>query len=200
VTIAKGMRKPGKASRFAGRAPKEGEIVERAPTLGELVGPVRPLAPAPKRVPPAAPKRVPRAPSMHASPAYAGQPAPSFAVEDDGSSIKGAREEQKAALRDLALGRLPVVAELDLHGLTAAEAERKLHLFCDRQRRSRRCVVLVVHGRGTHSAGGRGVLRDQIGAWLSHPPLAHLVLCFTTARQRDGGAGATYVLLAALDR
>jgi DNA-nicking Smr family endonuclease len=191
VTTGKGMPKVG----------KDPKVVERAPTLGELVGPVKPLAPAPKRVPPVVPKRGARPPRpAPLLQTYAGQSAPTFAVDDDGSCIKGVRDGHKPSLRDLALGRLPVTAAIDLHGLTAAEAERKLHLFCERNRGSRRCVVLVVHGRGTHSAGGRGVLRDQIGAWLSHPPLAHQVLCFATARQRDGGAGATYVLLAALDR
>jgi DNA-nicking Smr family endonuclease len=39
-------------------------------------------------------------------------------------------------------------------------------------------------------------LRDEIAGWLASSPLADHVLCFATARPKDGGAGAVYVLLA----
>ena len=140
------------------------------------------------------PRRTP--PRSPASLSWEGGAAPAFAVGDDGELIEGARPGQEAALRELKRGRSPPVATLDLHGLNAAEAEKKLVQFCDRQGGGRRRVVLVVHGRGVHSQGGRAVLRNEIAAWLSGPPLSHVVLCFATAKPRDGGAGALYVLLA----
>jgi DNA-nicking Smr family endonuclease len=163
------------------------------------LGPVSPLKPAAKRVPPSKPKKLGRyVPPLPAPARYASRgEVPAFSVDDDGSFIEGARTGHEATMRDLARGRLPASASFDLHGFTSDEAEHKLHRFLARQQGMRRCVVLVVHGRGTHSAGGRGVLRDQIAAWLSGPPFAEMVLCFATARPRDGGSGATYVLLAA---
>jgi DNA-nicking Smr family endonuclease len=92
--------------------------------------------------------------------------------------------------------RPPFAATLDLHGLTAALGEQKLRRFCEQNRGPRRNAVLVVHGKGTHSPGGRGIIRDEIAGWLSSPPLAYHVLCFATASARDGGAGALYVFLA----
>jgi DNA-nicking Smr family endonuclease len=182
--------------------PSKSSVADRGPSLGELVGPVRPLRPAAKRVPPVKPHKsfaqpLPPAPRVsydrHAS-------LPAFSVEDDGAYIEGGRAGHETALRDLARGRLPTSATFDLHGFTSDEAERKLHRFFAQHQGPRRCVVLVVHGRGSHSAGGRGVLRDQIAAWLSGPPFADMVICFATARPRDGGGGALYVLLSAHGR
>ena len=56
-----------------------------------------------------------------------------------------------------------------------------------------RCL-LVVHGRGLHSEGG-AVLRESLPNWLAETPIGPEVLAFTSAAERDGGAGATYVLL-----
>jgi DNA-nicking Smr family endonuclease len=167
-------------------------------TLRELIGPVKPLAPGPTRVSPAKTKRATaRAPSP---PAWSGGSAASFAIDDDGTRLEGARSGQEKVMRELARGQWPATATLDLHGMTAAQAERALVDFCIHQRSARRHAVLVVHGRGIHSPGNRGVLREEIAAWLSSGPLSHMVLCFATARPRDGGGGALYVLLASEGR
>jgi DNA-nicking Smr family endonuclease len=60
--------------------------------------------------------------------------------------------------------------------------------------RGERCV-LVIHGKGQHSAGGIGVLRGEIAAWLSQGACSASVAAFATARGDDGGEGAMYVLL-----
>jgi DNA-nicking Smr family endonuclease len=39
------------------------------------------------------------------------------------------------------------------------------------------------------------VLKGGVVDWLVEAPLASLVLAFATAQPRDGGAGASYVLL-----
>ena len=83
---------------------------------------------------------------------------------------------------------------LDLHGFTEAEARAVVrHEVEESWRRGRRCL-LVIHGRGRHSAGGP-VLREALPDWLATPPLAHRVIAFVTAPERYGGAGATLVLL-----
>lgn len=61
--------------------------------------------------------------------------------------------------------------ELDLHGHSADEAERRLEIFLDRvARTSPGEVVRVITGRGTRSAGPpvlQGVVRDALNGWLS---------------------------------
>jgi DNA-nicking Smr family endonuclease len=66
----------------------------------------------------------------------------------------------------------PVVGEVDLHGLTAEQAERRLEMVLDRiAARSPGGVVRVITGRGAGSAGGpvlQGVVRDALTGWLRH--------------------------------
>jgi DNA-nicking Smr family endonuclease len=119
-----------------------------------------------------------------------------FDWTDDGLSMEGARQSARGKLRDLKRASFRVVETLDLHGMTGDEAHLALSVFFESCRGPRERAVLVVHGKGTHSPGGRGILRDVIARWLATSPLAEHVLCFTTARSGDGGTGAVYVLLA----
>lgn len=65
----------------------------------------------------------------------------------------------------------PVVDEVDLHGLTAEAAERRLEMFMDRVAvTARDQVVRVITGRGGGSAGKpvlQGVVRDALNGWLA---------------------------------
>jgi DNA-nicking Smr family endonuclease len=122
--------------------------------------------------------------------------APAFDVQDDGYFIEGVRRGYGELLGDLEHGRFPVDDSLDLHGLSSDEARRELLRFCKGARGRSRRAVLVVHGKGSHSPGGRGALRDQIADWLSSAPIAEHVLCFATATPAHGGSGAVYVLVA----
>lgn len=91
-------------------------------------------------------------------------------------------------------GQLPVEARLDLHGMTQAEAHRALSAFLAGQQSAGRRCVIVVTGKGVGRDGG-GVLRAAVPRWLNEAPNRGKVLAFEYARQRDGGAGALYVLL-----
>ena len=91
-------------------------------------------------------------------------------------------------------GQLPVEARLDLHGLTQAEAHRELHGFLSRQYMAGKRCVIVVTGKGVGKDGG-GVLRAAVPHWLNESPNREKVLAFEYARQKDGGAGALYVLM-----
>jgi DNA-nicking Smr family endonuclease len=53
--------------------------------------------------------------------------------------------------------------------------------------------VLLIHGKGLHS-GGISVLREATVAELMGPS-SGMVHAFATAVPRDGGEGATYVLV-----
>ena len=91
-------------------------------------------------------------------------------------------------------GQLPIEGRLDLHGMTQAEAHRALGAFITRHCTAGRRCVIVVTGKGVNKEGG-GVLRNAVPRWLNEVPNRDKVLAFEYARQRDGGAGALYVLL-----
>lgn len=99
---------------------------------------------------------------------------------------------QHRLLRRLRRGQFSVGAELDLHGLTAAEAHTALRDFLKSCReRDVRCVR-IIHGKGLRSPNGRPVLKGKLDRWLR---LREEVVAFCSARPVDGGTGAVYVLL-----
>lgn len=98
----------------------------------------------------------------------------------------------RTAMRRLARGGYRVQAELDLHGLTGAEAQAALGRFiADCVEQGLGCVR-VIHGKGRGSGHGGPVLKPLVDLWLRR---ADPVLAFVTARPVDGGTGAVYVLL-----
>jgi DNA-nicking Smr family endonuclease len=118
-----------------------------------------------------------------------------FAVERLGERVEGlaAGIDRKHLVR-LRRGEVPVDLRVDLHGLLAKEARRRLAAEVERAQAAGLRCVLVVHGRGLHSAGP-AVLREGVAEWLSAAPLAARVMAFASARPEDGSSGATYVLL-----
>jgi len=163
------------------------------PSFRDYVGGVRPLGQRSGRVPPA--KAISPVVQERRSRGSPGTGEIAFERRDDGLTMEGARPGAKQKVRDLKKGTFRVADSLDLHGMTTDEAHRALRAFLDRQRGARERAVLVVHGRGTHSPGGRGILRDEIAGWLASSPLSDHVLGFATARPEHGGTGAVYVLL-----
>lgn len=98
----------------------------------------------------------------------------------------------KNTRKKLFRGDVPITARLDLHGFTAAQAERKLIAFItDAAHAGHRCV-LVITGKGVR---GDGVIRNSISGWLHKPALGSIVLAVANAKPADGGTGALYVLL-----
>ena len=106
-------------------------------------------------------------------------------------------------------GRMPIEARLDLHGLTQDDAWRELEGFLARAEAAGRRSLLIITGTGLRSRlrdedddmpfrmdqRRPGVLRDSLPRWLSAPHNRPRVLAWSPAQQRDGGAGAFYVLL-----
>jgi DNA-nicking Smr family endonuclease len=118
-----------------------------------------------------------------------------FALERLGEQSFGlAHGIDRQHLRRLRRGEVPVDQRVDLHGLVAKEARRRLAAELERAQAAGLRCVLVVHGRGLHSEGP-AVLREGVTDWLTVPPLAARVMAFASARPEDGGSGATYVLL-----
>jgi DNA-nicking Smr family endonuclease len=82
-------------------------------------------------------------------------------------------------------------AALDLHGMTARQAEDAIAAFLRDAARRGLEKVLIVHGKGNHS-GGAGVLRAVARRALESSQLAGR---FGPAARADGGTGATWVLV-----
>lgn len=98
----------------------------------------------------------------------------------------------KRTLRKLARGNFAVQDELDLHGMTVAEAHQALQQFItDACLRGFTCVR-IVHGKGLGSGARGPVLKRKVASLLRR---WQQVLAFVSARQGDGGSGAVYVLL-----
>ena len=99
---------------------------------------------------------------------------------------------QPAILRKLRRGDYRVQGEIDLHGLTVAEAKQALREFLAQAlMRQWRCVR-IIHGKGLRSGRRGPVLKGMVGAMLHR---VGPVLAYVSARQVDGGTGAVYVLL-----
>ena len=98
-------------------------------------------------------------------------------------------------LTQLRRGEFAMQSHIDLHGMIQPAAHQALTDFILESVRKGLRSVLVVHGRGLGSPGGRSVLKHSASSWLSHGAIGGHVLAFVTARAHDGGAGAMYVLL-----
>lgn len=95
-------------------------------------------------------------------------------------------------LRRLRRGHFSIAAEVDLHGMTVAQAHGALTGFLSEARgRAWRCVR-VVHGKGRRSSNRGPVIKGKVDRWLRR---RDDVIAFCSARPVDGGTGAVYVLL-----
>jgi DNA-nicking Smr family endonuclease len=97
-----------------------------------------------------------------------------------------------AVLTQLRRGAFVVDDEIDLHGMTGAEAKAALRAFIAACMERRMSCVRVVHGKGRRSGPRGPVLKNVVNHWLQR---ADDVLAFGSARAVDGGSGAIYVLL-----
>jgi DNA-nicking Smr family endonuclease len=102
----------------------------------------------------------------------------------------------KRTMRKLARGGFSVQDEIDLHGMTVAEARPRLQDFIDHCSRTGRLCVRVVHGKGLGSGHRGPILKQKVNRWLRQ---WDTVLAFVSTRQVDGGTGAVYVLLQRID-
>ena len=82
-------------------------------------------------------------------------------------------------------------AELDIHGKTRAEAWQDLELFLNGAKEKGLEKVLIIHGKGNHSAD-EPVLNRLVMEFIEHCPFAGES---GKGKASAGGEGATWVLL-----
>ncbi|MDA7961923.1 MAG: Smr/MutS family protein [Gammaproteobacteria bacterium] len=145
----------------------------------------------------AAPKPKPSAKTPRRKPpAPAAKPARRGVLRDQteqGDYVEFARGGlQTRVMRKLKRGEYRIGAELDLHGLTTAEAEKALSDFLRAAAAKGAKAALVIHGKGLRSGGKGGVMKRFVLGWLKK---RGEVKAFCSAVGKDGGTGAVYVLL-----
>jgi DNA-nicking Smr family endonuclease len=97
--------------------------------------------------------------------------------------------DKRKVKRDLSGGSkiYPPEDELEVRGMTIAEAHSELFSFLQAaQARGCRCVE-VIHGRGHNSPGGKALLRAKTRKWLAG---CDAVLAFIEIPQNPGGVRA----------
>jgi DNA-nicking Smr family endonuclease len=120
--------------------------------------------------------------------------APAHAMEIENGSALSYRQPSVnlKTMRKLARGGISVQDQIDLHGLTSAEAKEILKGFISQAIFRGHTCVRIVHGKGLRSGQNGPVLKREVDRWLRR---WEPVLAFVSARQADGGTGAVYVLL-----
>ena len=98
----------------------------------------------------------------------------------------------RRTIRKLKKGGFSIQAEIDLHGMTLAEAKPRLRRFIKNNIDINRLCVRVIHGKGLGSGERGPVLKNAVNSWLRR---WNEVLAFVSTKQTDGGTGAIYVLL-----
>lgn len=105
----------------------------------------------------------------------------------------------KKTHKRMSQGKLMPEAQLDLHGMTLAQAQPELTRFIISCQASGRRLVLVITGKGRGDHGPLptrpGALRHQVPYWLASPPLGTIVQQVSAAHYRHGGEGAYYIYL-----
>jgi DNA-nicking Smr family endonuclease len=119
-----------------------------------------------------------------------------FELRDSDEYIEGkVRGLDPRVMKGLRKGEFTVQADLDLHGQDAATARLQVERYIQKCHSLGLRCLRIVHGRGRNSPGGLPVLKASLPRWLSRGPTRLIVLAYATAALKDGGAGATYVLL-----
>jgi DNA-nicking Smr family endonuclease len=98
-----------------------------------------------------------------------------------------------SVLRKLRRGEYRVAGELDLHGLTVAQATHVLGEFLSEARARHAGCVRIIHGKGLGSGHRGPVLKSVVSGALKR---SSAVVAYVSARPVDGGTGALNVLLA----
>lgn len=101
--------------------------------------------------------------------------------------------------RDRTLNELRIMmpqASLDLHGMTSDEADKALRSFVEEALSSGLEKIAIIHGKGLHSDGGVGVLRDVTLSVLDEMGACREV---SMAKPACGGAGVTWAILKRTD-
>ena len=119
-----------------------------------------------------------------------------FVIADTPEYIEGTGYHvHPEVARRLHQGHYSIQAFVDLHGLLVEDAREALEKFLKWAITAGKTGVLIVHGRGL-SSPDEPVLKKKVVEWLTRGSWRKWVMAYASARACDGGAGATYVLLA----
>lgn len=91
-------------------------------------------------------------------------------------------------------GEIAISAQLDMHGLTVAQAKLALQQFLAKAIREHYRCICIIHGKAARIEDNRPILKNNVNQWLRGYPG---VLAFCSAKPAHGGVGAVYVLLKA---
>ncbi len=150
---------------------------------------VRPLSGRTAPAPAPQPKAVPASPGKSRRALIAKPPATAPSRPAPPGPLEPIEPNRR---RRLDLGREPMAASLDLHGLSREAAHQRLVEFVQSRWAGGARAILVITGKG---ARGDGVLRREVPDWLAQSPLREIVAGLSEAHPKRGGAGALYVVL-----
>jgi len=91
-------------------------------------------------------------------------------------------------------GDFAVQQVIDLHGLSIESARETFEYFLSEAIRHGLKCVKVIHGRGLKSKRDP-TIKDYLKTWIVRAMHRKWVTAFSNAVMRDGGPGATYILL-----
>jgi len=100
---------------------------------------------------------------------------------------------QAKSIQQFKRGQFPIEARVDLHGHTTDEAYGVLSRFLSNALSQGYRSVLVIHGKGQRIDAQPPILKNRINYWLRD---WKEIIAFCSAKPKDGGTGAVYVLLA----
>ena len=83
---------------------------------------------------------------------------------------------------------------VDLHGLNVEGALRRLKRVFAEAKNQGCGQILIIHGRGNHSKGGRGKIKELVYNLLE-TEFQSVVVSYGFAPPQEGGGGATRVIL-----
>lgn len=100
---------------------------------------------------------------------------------------------QNRVMKKLRNGYYSIQEELDLHGMTVAQARVVLSEFLARVTDTHQsCCVRIIHGKGRKSATDKPVMKPFVSSWLRQ---RKHITAFCSCKPVHGGTGAVYVLV-----
>ena len=81
---------------------------------------------------------------------------------------------------------------IDLHGMTTEEALIELNIFIKKNYENQSKYILIIHGKGLNNKEGVAPLKKLVQKFIINCDIA---IASSSAHIKDGGYGATYVLL-----
>ncbi len=116
------------------------------------------------------------------------------------SFFKQEHQINKRMKSKLERGLIRPEIKLDLHGKTLLEAKKSLTDFIKSSINNNIRCILVITGKKKTLNGSRGLIRENLPAWLKENELSNYILFHCYATKKDGDDGARYILLRKKDK